>query len=167
MLFFIIVFMFLFVSLTMISKKPPIAAGSSLLIVALLEVLLIKNEPFQVLEGMESGSGGKKKKRKKKKKSPIEKYLNKDSKYNFDLDSTVLENYRRLTPEQVGGLNSDTKELIDTQKKLMGTLKEMGPVLEQGKSIISAFDGFFKDPASQADDLEFLKAKKILESAKK
>jgi hypothetical protein len=164
MLFFIIVFMFLFVSLTMISKKPPVAAGASLLIVALLEVLLIKNEPFHVVEGMKSGSG---KKKKKKKKSAMEKYLNKDSKYNFDLDSTVLENYRRLTPEQVGGLNSDTKELIDTQKKLMGTLKEMGPVLEQGKSIISAFDGFFKDPASQTDDLEFLKAKKILESAKK
>lgn len=155
--------MFLFVSFTMISKKPPIAAGISLLIVAMLEVGFIKHEPFHVVEGMKSGSG---KKKKKKKKSKLEKYLNKDSKYKFDLDSTVLENYRRLTPEQVGGLNGDTKELIDTQKKLMGTLKEMGPVLEQGKSIISAFDGFFKDPAAQADDLEFLKAKKLLESVK-
>ena len=166
MIFYFILFLFLFASLTMLSKNPIIAAGVSLFIVAILELGVIQTEPFYVLEGMADGSG-KKRKKKKKKRSKIEKYLNKDSKYKFDLDSTVLENYKRMTPDQVDGLNSDTKELIDTQKKLMGTLKEMGPILEQGKSIIGAFDGFFKDPGQQANDLDFLKAKEILEAAKK
>lgn len=150
----------------MLSKKPAIAAAVSLFIAAILELGVVQTEPFHVLEGMTDGNG-KKKKKKKKKLRKLEKYLNKDSKFKLDLNSTILDNYKSMTPEQVGGLNSDTQELIETQKKLMGTLKEMGPILEQGKSIIGAFDGFFKDPGQQANDLEFLKAKEILEATKK
>ena len=39
----------------------------------------------------------------------------------------------------------------------MSTLKEMGPVLEQGKNIIGAFDSFFGDGGSNKNDLNYMK----------
>jgi len=67
-------------------------------------------------------------------------------KYTFDAESTYANTYDTLSDNQIGGLKNDTRDLVKTQEQLMNTLKEMGPVLEQGKSIIGAFDSFFGSP---------------------
>ena len=75
-------------------------------------------------------------------------------KYTFDPKNTYLNTYKSMSPRQVSGLKKDTKDLLSTQNQLMSTLKEMGPVLQQGKSIIGAFDSFFGD--KKKNDLEYL-----------
>jgi hypothetical protein len=60
-----------------------------------------------------------------------------------DLGTTILHAYRNLTPEQIGGMKRDTKELMDLQKELMGTLAEMKPAIEQGAELLGTFSQFF------------------------
>ena len=48
-----------------------------------------------------------------------------------------------MNKKQKSGLQKDTLELINTQKELMNTMKEMGPVLSQGKNIMKTFDQYF------------------------
>lgn len=84
--------------------------------------------------------------------------LNKDGKYNLDWNGTMFNNYKNLSPKQIKALDKDTRELIDTQKQLMGTLRDMGPVLEQGKSILQVFDTFFQKN-NNLGDLEYYQEK--------
>jgi hypothetical protein len=63
-----------------------------------------------------------------------------------DLGTTILHAYRNLTPEQIGGMRRDTKELMDLQKELMGTLAEMKPAIEQGAELLGTFSQFFGKP---------------------
>jgi len=68
-----------------------------------------------------------------------------------DIGSTILHAYRNLTPEQIGGMRRDTKELMELQKELMGSLSEMKPAIEQGAELLKTFSTFLgKDgqPAS-------------------
>jgi hypothetical protein len=60
-----------------------------------------------------------------------------------DLGTTILHAYRNLTPEQIGGMKRDTKELMELQKELMGTLAEMKPAIEQGAELLGTFSQFF------------------------
>jgi hypothetical protein len=78
-----------------------------------------------------------------------------NSKYTFDSKKTYKELYKNLGKKQKKGLNKDTQDLIDTQTKLMNTLTEMGPVLSQGKNILSAFDNFFGK--SKSNDIDYMK----------
>jgi hypothetical protein len=65
-----------------------------------------------------------------------------------DLGTTILHAYRNLSPEQIGGMKRDTKELMELQKELMGTLAEMKPAIEQGAQLLGTFSQFFgKDGA--------------------
>lgn len=65
-----------------------------------------------------------------------------------DLGTTILHAYRNLSPEQIGGMKKDTKELMELQKELMGTLAEMKPAIEQGAELLGTFSQFFgKDGA--------------------
>ena len=65
-----------------------------------------------------------------------------------DVGTTILHAYRNLTPEQIGGMRRDTKELMGLQKELMGSLSEMKPAIEQGAELLSTFSQFFgKDKA--------------------
>jgi len=65
-----------------------------------------------------------------------------------DVGTTILHAYRNLTPEQIGGMRRDTKELMGLQKELMGSLAEMKPAIEQGAELLSTFSQFFgKDKA--------------------
>lgn len=113
-------------------------------------------------EAMRSGSGGSKRSGRKKSngRRTMKKFLKnrefKKDTYNFDPQQSLKETYKSLTKYDSEGLNKDTKDLIKTQQQLMGTLKDMGPVLEQGKSIISAFDSFFKDGGSKKQDLAYM-----------
>jgi hypothetical protein len=60
-----------------------------------------------------------------------------------DLGTTILHAYRNLSPEQIGGMKKDTKELMELQKELMGTLAEMKPAIEQGAELLGTFSQFF------------------------
>ena len=78
-------------------------------------------------------------------------------KYSFDPEASYKHTSRSMSKPQVKGLRKDTKALLDTQTKLMGTLKEMAPVLEQGKSIIGAFDSYFGKGSGSGGDLDYMK----------
>ena len=65
-----------------------------------------------------------------------------------DLGTTILHAYRNLSPEQIGGMRRDTKELMELQKELMGTLAEMKPAIEQGAELLGTFSQFFGKPES-------------------
>lgn len=60
-----------------------------------------------------------------------------------DLGTTIMHAYRNLSPEQISGMRKDTKELMDLQKELMGTLAEMKPAIEQGSQMLASFQTFF------------------------
>lgn len=60
-----------------------------------------------------------------------------------DIGTTILHAYRNLTPEQIGGMRRDTKELMGLQKELMGSLSEMKPAIEQGAELLKTFSHFF------------------------
>jgi len=62
-----------------------------------------------------------------------------------DVGTTILHAYRNLTPEQIGGMRRDTKELLNLQKELMGSLAEMKPAIEQGAELLKTFSTFFGD----------------------
>ena len=105
------------------------------------------------IEGFKSKRSKKSKKNSKKNSKKKSKSKRKD--YGFDQkfnpDETFINNketlvdvYKSLDPEQAKGLNSDTRELLETQKNLMSTLKDMGPVLSQGKDIMNTFNKYFK-----------------------
>lgn len=63
-----------------------------------------------------------------------------------DIGTTILHAYRNLTPEQIGGMRRDTKELMELQKELMGSLSEMKPAIEQGAELLKTFSTFFGKP---------------------
>jgi hypothetical protein len=60
-----------------------------------------------------------------------------------DIGTTILHAYRNLSPEQIGGMRRDTKELMSLQKELMGSLAEMKPAIEQGAELLNTFGTFF------------------------
>lgn len=62
-----------------------------------------------------------------------------------DVGTTILHAYRNLTPEQIGGMRRDTRELLELQKELMGSLGEMKPAIEQGAELLRTFSSFFGD----------------------
>ncbi len=144
------------------------------LIIAILfsstvEAIIInkQNSKSQVTEGMTgsrkdiSGKRSKSKSKKKKREDKtIDKVLGKKifpkGKYTFDPKASYKKVSRGLSRRQNIGLKRDTKNLIKTQEKLMSTLKEMGPVLSQGKTIIGAFDNFFGDGSSNKNDLAYM-----------
>ena len=111
---------------------------------------ILDNKKTTILEGMSNKKQSKKSNNSKNsKKSKIKKLLKKKKfpkgKYTFNPKKTYIETYKSMDKKQMKGLKKDTKDLIDTQNKLMSTLKEMGPVLQQGKNIIGAFDSYFGD----------------------
>ena len=63
-----------------------------------------------------------------------------------DVGTTILHAYRNLSPEQIGGMRRDTKELLTLQKELMGSLSEMKPAIEQGAELLKTFGTFFGKP---------------------
>lgn len=60
-----------------------------------------------------------------------------------DLGTTIMHAYRNLSPDQIKGMRQDTKELMELQKELMGTLAEMKPAIEQGSQMLASFQTFF------------------------
>jgi hypothetical protein len=67
-----------------------------------------------------------------------------------DIGTTILHAYRNLSPEQISGMRRDTKELMELQKELMGSLGEMKPAIEQGAELLRTFSTFFGKPGEMA-----------------
>ena len=78
---------------------------------------------------------------KKKHKKKYKNNVNED--FTLDTKNSFYENYKNLTPDQIKGLNSDTKELMTVQKELMETLKNMKEPLQNGKQILDTFKDYF------------------------
>ena len=81
-------------------------------------------------------------------KTPRKEHAEKEHKENFDdahvdLGSTFLKAYSKLSPDMVKDMRTDTKDLMDTQKKLMETLSNMGPAVQQGVDLIENFKKYF------------------------
>lgn len=91
-------------------------------------------------EGFEDEVPEEEKKSKDKSPSPAPP---KTSDPHVDVGTTILHAYRNLTPEQIGGMRRDTRELLELQKELMGSLAEMKPAIEQGAELLQTFSTFF------------------------
>jgi Ca2+/Na+ antiporter len=62
---------------------------------------------------------------------------------NLDAGSTLMKAMESFKPEQINAMTSDTKQLLETQKSLMGMLNQMRPVLADGKELLQTFSGMF------------------------
>ena len=70
----------------------------------------------------------------------------------LDAGSTLLKAMSSFNPEQINAMSSDTKQLLDTQKSLMGMLNQMRPVLADGKELLNTFSSnneFLSNPPSE------------------
>ena len=90
--------------------------------------------------------GEKEEKKEKKPKKEPEGAPEKTDAPHVDVGTTILHAYRNLSPEQIGGMRRDTKELMSLQKELMGSLSEMKPAIEQGAELMKTFGTFFGKP---------------------
>jgi len=66
-----------------------------------------------------------------------------EEEYVIDSKGSFLDNYKSLSNKQIKGLNKDTVSLINTQKQLIETLKNMGPALKDGKEVLDTFKNYF------------------------
>jgi len=65
----------------------------------------------------------------------------------LDSGSTLLKAMGSFKPEQINAMSDDTKQLLETQKSLMGMLTQMRPVLADGKELLQTFSGMFGNGA--------------------
>lgn len=112
------------------------AVSSSLLAVG--SVFVVARMTYNAWEGFDNDE----EKEDKKKESPDPAPAKTDAPH-VDLGTTILHAYRNLSPEQIGGMRRDTKELMELQKELMSTLGEMKPAIEQGAQLLGTFSQFF------------------------
>lgn len=61
----------------------------------------------------------------------------------IDAGSTLMQAIKGLNPDQINAMTKDTKQLIDTQKSLMGMLGTMKPMLNDGKQLMETFQQMF------------------------
>jgi len=109
-------------------------------IAGLVGIYVICQITKNTYEGFEDGEDEDKPKSKKESPEPAPP---KTDDPHVDIGTTILHAYRNLTPEQIGGMRRDTKELMGLQKELMGSLSEMKPAIEQGAELLKTFSQFF------------------------
>jgi hypothetical protein len=104
---------------------------------------MITNKSFEGFEDKEEKEEKHEKGKGSAKKDDPDPAPPKTSDPHVDVGTTILHAYRNLTPEQIGGMRRDTKELMGLQKELMGSLSEMKPAIEQGAQLLGTFSQFF------------------------
>ena len=126
------------------------------LVVSILYIMftLIIKKLLYTNEGFKSGKKKKKVKKAKKIVKPVHDSEDEDDEPFLDTKNTIMDIYKKLGPDELKGLNNDTKELMKTQKSLISTLETMGPVLEQGKDIMGSFNKYFGNDADLANLLK-------------
>ena len=65
----------------------------------------------------------------------------------IDAGSTLIKAIQGLNPDQINAMTKDTKQLIDTQKSLMGMLGTMKPMMNDGKELMETFQQMFGENA--------------------
>ena len=68
----------------------------------------------------------------------------------IDAGSTLMKAVQSLNPDQINAMTKDTKQLIETQKSLMGMLGTMKPMMNDGKELMETFQQMFGENAKMA-----------------
>lgn len=63
--------------------------------------------------------------------------------YHIDAGTTVMNAINALKPDQIKAMTTDTKQLIETQKSLMGMLQTFQPMVQEGKQMMDTFQTMF------------------------
>ena len=72
-----------------------------------------------------------------------------DGAHHMDVGTTFMNAYKKLKPDQIKNLTTDTQKLIMVQKDLMANLNNLKPLVSDGKEIMKTFKSFFgSDPTS-------------------
>ncbi len=111
---------------------------------------LKKRKSMLILEHMTDGDKSKEVEEDKKveeepKKGDEDDEFEPKTEHKIDHKNSYLELFKTLKPDEINSLNSDTQELIKTQKQLIETLQSMGPALKEGKTILDTFKNYFND----------------------
>lgn len=61
----------------------------------------------------------------------------------IDAGTTLMNAMSSLKPDQINSMTTDTKSLLETQQNLMGMLKNMAPILQDGRKLLDSFSGIF------------------------
>ena len=61
----------------------------------------------------------------------------------IDVGTTLMNALNSLKPDQVKQMTNDTKQLVETQKSLVGMLSTIKPMLNDGKQLMETFNGMF------------------------
>ncbi len=69
----------------------------------------------------------------------------------IDQGTTLMNALNGLKPEQIKAMTADTKQLLETQKSLMGMLDSLAPMMKESGSLLNMFQNMFgKDGAPAA-----------------
>jgi hypothetical protein len=63
--------------------------------------------------------------------------------HHIDAGTTVMNAINALKPDQIKAMTTDTKQLIETQKSLMGMLQAFQPMVSEGKQMMDTFQEMF------------------------
>jgi len=63
--------------------------------------------------------------------------------HHIDVGTTVINAINSLKPDQIKAMTMDTKQLIETQKSLMGMLQTFQPMVNEGKQMMETFQEMF------------------------
>lgn len=66
----------------------------------------------------------------------------------LDAGKTIMKAMESFDSDTVSNMTADTKNLLQTQKKLMDMLTQMRPVLADGKELLQTFSGMFGGTAA-------------------
>jgi hypothetical protein len=70
--------------------------------------------------------------------------------FHIDAGTSVLNALKSLKPDQISAMTQDTKQLIETQKSLMGMLQSFKPMMSEGKEMMDTFQQMFSGPNASA-----------------
>jgi hypothetical protein len=63
--------------------------------------------------------------------------------FHIDQGTTLMNALNGLKPAQIKSMTNDTKQLIETQKSLMGMLDTLAPMMKEGSNLLNMFNGMF------------------------
>jgi hypothetical protein len=70
--------------------------------------------------------------------------------FHIDAGTTVVNALNALKPDQIRQMTSDTRQLIETQKSLMGMLSSFQPMMQEGRQMMNTFQQMFSPTAGAA-----------------
>lgn len=70
--------------------------------------------------------------------------------FHIDAGTSVLNALKSLKPDQISAMTQDTKQLIETQKTLMGMLQSFKPMMSEGKEMMDTFQQMFSPAGGSA-----------------